>query len=46
MQKVGQTYADQKGEATLKALKNINKTYEIGSIELTIRDDEIDSLKT
>ncbi|MDP1421509.1 hypothetical protein Q8G35_24840 [Peribacillus simplex] len=38
LQKVGQTYTDQKGEATLKAIKNVNKTYEMGSIELTIRE--------
>ncbi len=38
LQKVGQTYADPKGEATLKEIKNVNKTYELGSIELTVRE--------
>lgn len=38
LQKVGQTYADGKGESTLKAIKNVNKTFEVGSIELTIRE--------
>ncbi|MBT2258386.1 DUF4352 domain-containing protein [Priestia megaterium] len=36
--KVGQSYTDDKGEATLKAIKKINKTYEVGSIELTVRE--------
>ncbi|MDF1997734.1 hypothetical protein [Peribacillus frigoritolerans] len=38
LQKVGQTFTDQKGEAALKAIKNVNKTYEMGSVELTIRE--------
>ncbi|QCR30514.1 hypothetical protein [Priestia megaterium] len=38
LQKVGQTYADEKGEATLKAIKPINKTYKIGEIELTVKE--------
>lgn len=35
---VGQTVLDEKGEATLKAIKHINKTYTIGSIELSVKD--------
>lgn len=38
LQKVGQTYRDEKGEATLKAIKNINQTYEVGPIELTVKE--------
>lgn len=39
LQKVNQTFADDKGEAVLKDIKNVNKTYDIGSsIELTVRD--------
>ena len=38
LQKVGQTYADEKGEATLKAIKPINKTYKLGEIELTVKE--------
>lgn len=45
LQKVGQTYADQKGEATLKAMKNVNKTYEMGSIELTVRETKMIHLR-
>ncbi|MDN4525709.1 hypothetical protein [Fictibacillus fluitans] len=36
--KVGQTYRDDKGQATLKAIKQINKTYKQGPVELTIKD--------
>lgn len=38
LQKIDQTFADDKGEAVLKDIKNINKTYDIGSIELTVRE--------
>jgi len=38
LQKVGQTYADKKGEATLKAIKPMNKTYKLGEIELTVKE--------
>ncbi|WP_421535991.1 hypothetical protein [Priestia sp. D3YE.R1] len=38
LQKVGQTYADEKGEATLKAIKPLNKTYKLGEIELTVKE--------
>ncbi|WJD83851.1 hypothetical protein [Priestia megaterium] len=38
LQKVGQTYADEKGETTLKAIKPINKTYKLGEIELTVKE--------
>lgn len=38
MQEIGQTFRDKKGEATLKAIKNDNLTYKMGSIELTIRE--------
>jgi hypothetical protein len=38
LQKVGQTYADGKGEAALKAIKNVTKTYKVGPIELTVKE--------
>jgi hypothetical protein len=38
LQKVGQTYANGKGEATLKAIKNLDKTYKVGPIELTVKE--------
>jgi hypothetical protein len=38
LQKVDQTYADGKGEATLKAINNVNKTYKIGPIELSVKE--------
>ncbi|MDA7027740.1 hypothetical protein PJ311_14235 [Bacillus sp. CLL-7-23] len=37
LQEVNQTFADDKGEAVLKDIKNVNKTFDIGPIELTIR---------
>ncbi|NPC93407.1 hypothetical protein HOO54_14470 [Bacillus sp. WMMC1349] len=37
LQEVNQTFADDKGEAVLKDIKNVNKTYDIGPIELTVR---------
>ena len=43
--KVGQSYTDDKGEATLKAIKKINKTYEVGSIELTVREAKLIHLR-
>jgi hypothetical protein len=36
--KVGQTYSDAKGEATLKAINQVNQTYKVGSIELTVKE--------
>jgi hypothetical protein len=38
LEKVGQSYTDDKGSSTLKAIKKVNKTYQIGDIELTIHD--------
>jgi hypothetical protein len=38
LQQIDQTYADDKGEATLKAIKNVNQTYQIGPIELTVKE--------
>ncbi|MFN2745219.1 MULTISPECIES: DUF4352 domain-containing protein [Bacillus] len=38
LEKVNQTFADDKGEAVLKDIKNVNKTYDIGAIELTVRN--------
>lgn len=35
---VGQTYEDDKGEATLKAIKTVNETYKVGPIELTVKE--------
>ena len=36
--KVGQTYSDAKGEATLKAINQVNQTYKVGPIELTVKE--------
>jgi hypothetical protein len=38
LQKPGQSITDEKGEATLKAMKLINKIYHIGDIEYTIKE--------
>ncbi|MGG3467605.1 hypothetical protein ABES02_09010 [Neobacillus pocheonensis] len=38
LQKPGQTVTDEKGEATLKAVKQLNQVYHIGDIEYTIRE--------
>lgn len=35
---VGQTYSDAKGEATLKAINDVNQTYKVGPIELTVKE--------
>lgn len=35
---VGQSYEDDKGEATLKAIHNVNQTYKVGPIELTVKE--------
>jgi hypothetical protein len=45
LQKIGQSYENEKGEATLKAIKNINKTYEVGPIELTVREMKLINLR-
>ncbi|MFJ8265990.1 hypothetical protein [Peribacillus asahii] len=45
LQKVDQTYGDEKGEATLKAIKNINQTYEVGPIELTVKEAKLIHLR-
>ncbi|WP_449540484.1 hypothetical protein [Ferdinandcohnia sp. Marseille-Q9671] len=34
----GQSILDEKGEITLKRIKQVNETYEIGPIKITIRD--------
>jgi hypothetical protein len=36
--KVGQTYSDAKGEATLKAINQVNQIYKVGPIELTVKE--------
>jgi hypothetical protein len=36
--KVGQTYSDAKGESTLKAINQVNQTYKVGPIELTVKE--------
>lgn len=36
--KVGQTHEDDKGKATLKAIKDVNQTYKAGPIELTVKE--------
>jgi hypothetical protein len=38
LQKVGDIYVDGKGEATLKAYKDVNQTYTVGPIELTVKE--------
>jgi hypothetical protein len=38
LQKPGDYYVDEKGEATLKTMKIINKTYDVGPIQLTVKD--------
>ncbi|MFC0272920.1 DUF4352 domain-containing protein [Metabacillus herbersteinensis] len=38
LQKVGDSVTDEKGEATLKAIKNMNETVKIGPVEMTIKD--------
>jgi hypothetical protein len=43
--KVGRSYTDDKGEATLKAIKKIDKTYKVGSIELTVREAKLIHLR-
>ncbi|HSO56847.1 MAG TPA: hypothetical protein VLQ66_01315, partial [Paenisporosarcina sp.] len=36
--KIGQSVSDEKGEATLKAINQVNKTYSDGPIKLTVKD--------
>lgn len=38
LKKIGQTHEDDKGSATLKAIKDVNQTYNVGSIELTVKE--------
>lgn len=38
LQKPGQSVTDEKGEATLKAMKQINRVYHFGDIEYTIKE--------
>jgi hypothetical protein len=38
LQKVGQTYKDRKGQATLKSIKKVNETYKVGPVELTVKE--------
>ena len=42
---VGQSVSDEKGEATLKAINQVNKTYEEGPIKLTVKDMKIIHLR-
>ncbi|WP_017380600.1 hypothetical protein [Paenisporosarcina sp. TG-14] len=42
---VDQTVSDEKGEATLKAINQVNKTYEDGPIKLTVKDMKIIHLR-
>ena len=42
---VGQSISDEKGEATLKAINQVNKTYEEGPIKLTVKDMKIIHLR-
>ncbi|MEC1667039.1 DUF4352 domain-containing protein [Bacillus mojavensis] len=36
--KVNQTFSDDKGEAILKDIKQVNQTYKIGNVELTVKE--------
>ncbi|NTU28411.1 hypothetical protein HPX95_19960 [Bacillus tequilensis] len=36
--KVGQTFSDDKGKAVLKNIKQVNQTYKIGDVELTVKE--------
>ncbi|RPJ99693.1 hypothetical protein BSBH6_03705 [Bacillus subtilis] len=36
--KVGQTFSDDKGKAVLKDIKQVNQTYKIGGVELTVKE--------
>lgn len=36
--KVNQTFSDDKGEAVLKDIKQVNQTYKIGNVELTVKE--------
>jgi hypothetical protein len=38
LQRPGDYYVDEKGEATLKKIKIVNKTYNVGPIQLTVKD--------
>jgi hypothetical protein len=42
---VGQSVSDEKGEATLKAINQVNETYEEGPIKLTVKDMKIIHLR-
>lgn len=42
---VGQSVSDEKGEATLKAIKHVNQTYEVGPIKLNVKDMKVIHLK-
>lgn len=43
--KIGQTVSDEKGEATLKTISHINKTYKIGPIQLRVKDMKVIHLR-
>jgi hypothetical protein len=43
--KIGQSVSDEKGEATLKAINQVNKTYVEGPIKLTVKDMKIIHLR-
>ena len=45
LKKIGQTSLDEKGEITLKKVNNLNRTYNIGPIEMNIIDAKILHLK-
>lgn len=36
--KAGQTFSDDKGKAVLKDIKQVNQTYKIGDVELTVKE--------
>jgi hypothetical protein len=45
LKKLGQTHLDEKGELTLKSINQLNKTYSVGPIELTIIEAKVMHLR-
>ncbi|WP_394139733.1 DUF4352 domain-containing protein [Cytobacillus oceanisediminis] len=45
LEKAGQSHTDEKGEITLKKVKNVNGTYNIGPIEMKITEAKVMHLK-
>lgn len=45
LEKIGQSHTDEKGEITLKKVKNVNGTYNMGPIEMKIAEAKVMHLK-